>query len=88
MVDDVIFRSIRTFRETSMARPIHPSLSILVEDTSIFVLAPALVLHWVVSNQFQHTQTVEWCIDSGRRVDDEILPGYWIDKLLGAFVGS
>lgn len=64
MVYDIVLTSIRTGSVARMSGPVHPSLGILMENAAIGVFLPALILHRVIPDQFEHADTVEWGVDS------------------------
>lgn len=50
---NVIFRAVRTRRKACMTSPEHRGLRVLVEDASVSVLSPGLVLHRIVAYELE-----------------------------------
>jgi len=88
MVNDPVFVAIGTGGETSVADAVRLFLGVLVEYTALVVLLPVLCVHRIWANQFKLSEAVVAVVAPRSRVDDKFLPGFWVRKLLRAFVGG
>lgn len=70
MVNNLVFTSVRTLGEASMAHAIRVLECILVEHTPFIVLSSALHIHWVIANKLELAKTIVAVVGACSGVDD------------------
>lgn len=88
MINHIMLRPIWTHSEARMPRAIDSSVGVLLEHTAIAMFAPATGEHGVITDKLEQTETVEWGVDAGGRVHDEVLAGVGVHQLLGTLVAG
>lgn len=88
VIHNPVFGAIRTLGEARMSNTIRLCLGILVEDTTLVVLAPIGWVHWVITNEFELAEAVVAVVRASCAVDHKLLACGGIGELLRAFVGG